>query len=121
MRDIVVDPAYLDVELAAGGNFIHPVPRGHRAFAYVVDGDASFGTSGQARRRQHAVLLGEGDEVRARAVAGGARLLLVSGRPIDEPVAWGGPIVMNTEAELRLAFDEYRRGTFIKRGRDPEA
>ena len=94
--------------------------RGHRVFAYVVDGEASFGTSDSPVAAQHAVLLGEGDEVRARAVAGGARLLLVSGRPIGEPVAWGGPIVMNTDAELRMAFDEYRRGTFIKRGRNPE-
>lgn len=121
VRDIVVGPEYLDVELAVGGEFVHEVPREQRVFVYVVGGVASFGTSDKPIAAQQAVLLGQGDEVRARAVEKDARLLLVSGRPIGEPVAWGGPIVMNTQAELDLAFEEYRRGAFVKHGRDPES
>jgi quercetin 2,3-dioxygenase len=61
----------------------------------------------------------QGDEIAVSAVEQPVRFLLVSGRPIGEPVAWYGPIVMNTQEELRLAFEEYHRGTFIKTGRTP--
>ena len=120
VQDIVVAPEYLDVAADPGAKFRHEVERGRRAFAYVVDGDCRF-DAGNDVGAGHAVLLGDGDEVAVAAGSGGARLLLVSGRPLGEPVAWGGPIVMNTQAELELALDEYRRGTFIKHGRDPEA
>jgi len=91
------------------------LPAGHSAFAYVVDGAGRFGpgTGREVAAGQLAVLGGEGS---ARAVAGGAglRFLLVSGKPLNEPVAWRGPIVMNTDEELQTAFREYRQGTFIK-------
>jgi hypothetical protein len=61
------------------------------------------------------VLFGDGDEVTFRAADSGLRLLLISGKPLHEPIAWRGPIVMNTDAELELAFKEYREGTFIKK------
>jgi len=64
-----------------------------------------------------AVLFDDGDQVTVAAESEPVRFLLVSGRPIGEPVAWYGPIVMNTEAELRTAFEEYRNGTFIKHGK----
>jgi redox-sensitive bicupin YhaK (pirin superfamily) len=69
------------------------------------------------------VLFGKGDEVKVAAGDGGVRFLLVSGRPVGEPVAWYGPIVMNTQEELRIAFEEYEKGTFIKSERQskPEA
>ncbi len=60
------------------------------------------------------VLFGDGDEVAVTAGPDGARLLLVSGKPLGEPIAWGGPIVMNSREELERAFEEYRRGTFVK-------
>ena len=63
------------------------------------------------------VLYGDGDEVSVTSEKNGVRFLLVSGRPIGEPVAWYGPIVMNTQEELRLAFEEYQNGTFIKHGK----
>jgi len=121
VRDIVVDPEYLDVSIAPGVEFRHAIPRDHRVFAYVVDGSGRFEGGGSGIGPGHAVLFGAGDEVTVAAGDSGVRLLLISGRPLNEPVAWGGPIVMNTQAELERAFDEYRQGTFIKHGRDPEA
>jgi quercetin 2,3-dioxygenase len=137
VRDIVTDPEYLDVALRAGGHFAHPVPRGHSAFAYVVDGAGRFspeqdpfafpvsaanyfemisGERSVVIPSENVVAFGEGDQVSVRAGDEPVRFLLVSGKPLKEPVAWGGPIVMNTQEELRLAFDEYNRGTFVKHG-----
>ncbi len=121
VQDIVVDPEYLDISLAPGAEFRHAIPRDHRTFAYVADGSARFEAGGNGIGSGHAVLFGAGDEVAVTAGDSGVRLLLISGRPLNEPVAWGGPIVMNTQVELDRAFDEYRHGTFIKHGRDPEA
>ena len=120
VQDIVVDPEYLDVSIVPGVEFRHAIPRDHRAFAYVVDGSGRF-EGGKGIGPGHAVLFGGGDEVAVAAEDTGVRLLFISGRPLNEPVAWGGPIVMNTQSELDRAFDEYRQGTFIKHGRDPEA
>jgi len=121
VQDIVVEPEYLDVSIMPGIEFRHAIPRDHRAFAYVVDGGGRFDGVGNDIGPAQTVLFGSGDEVSVSAGNAGVRLLLVSGRPLNEPVAWGGPIVMNTQAELDRAFDEYRQGTFIKHGRDPEA
>ncbi len=119
VRDIVIDPTYLDVSVQAGGTFAHAVPRDHTVFVYVIEGYGNFdaGTTGRDESRvgsEHLVLYGDGDAVRIRTADVPARFLLVSGKPIGEPVAWRGPIVMNTQDELRIAFDEYQKGTFIK-------
>lgn len=115
VRDLVVDVAYLDVAAGAGRTCAHPVPARHRGFAYVVDGEGSFCGS-QTLGAGHLVLFeGEGP-VGVQAGPHGCRYLLLSGEPIGEPVAWYGPIVMNTEEELETAFREYRDGTFVKRG-----
>jgi len=121
VQDIVVDPEYLDVSIVPGVEFRHTIPSDHRVLAYVVDGSGRFAIGGKGIGSGHAVLFGSGHEVTIVAGDTGVRLLLVSGRPLNEPVAWGGPIVMNTQAELERAFEEYRHGTFIKHGRDPEA
>jgi redox-sensitive bicupin YhaK (pirin superfamily) len=120
VQDIVVDPEYLDVSIVPGVEFRHAIPHDHRTFAYLVDGSGGFDGSGKDIGSGNAVLFGEGDEVTVAAGDSGVRLLLISGRPLNEPVAWGGPIVMNTQSELDRAFDEYRQGTFTKHGRDPE-
>ena len=132
VRDIVTDPELLDVEVPSGANFSHPVKRGHTVFAYVVEGSGYFdaGRDPYAReevgqnyfdmerqclcRPRSLVLYGEGDAVTVTAEKEAVRFLLASGKPIGEPVAWYGPIVMNTPEEIRIAFDEYRKGTFIK-------
>jgi hypothetical protein len=121
VRDVVTAPEYLDVTLPAGASYSHTTPRGHTAFAYVVGGHGAFGDpSGGAAESigdQHLVLFGDGDLLTARAGGDSVRFLLISGRPIREPVAWHGPIVMNTREELRIAYEELRLGTFIKAGR----
>ncbi len=114
VQNISADPEYLDVEMPAGAAFKHEIPAERRAFAYVVTGGGVFDPDGRPAVRGRAVLFGDGDGVVARAGDSGLRFILVSAPPLREPVAWRGPIVMNTEAELDLAFREYRDGTFLK-------
>ncbi|MDY0000404.1 MAG: pirin family protein [Polyangia bacterium] len=114
MDDIVIAPELLDLGLPPGGGFVHPTPRGHTLFVFVFEGAASFG--GEQVPRGHLALMGAGDSLVAEAGKEGARFLLVSGKPLGEPIAWRGPIVMNTQAELQLAFEEFRAGTFVKVG-----
>jgi redox-sensitive bicupin YhaK (pirin superfamily) len=116
VKDIVTNPEYLDVHVPAGTVFEHPISLDHNAFAYVLEGKGIFGPGPQKETAaEHLVLFGEGDSVSVQALQEGLRFILVSGKPIGEPVAWRGPIVMNTEEELALAFEEYRNGTFIKK------
>ena len=122
VRDIVTDPEYLDISVPAGSRFVHPVRRSHTVFAYVLEGTGDFGEGRAAAvDRENAVLFGDGDQVVVAAGREPVRFLLVSGRPLEEPVAWRGPIVMNTEEELRRAFQEYQGGTFVKHGSAPPA
>jgi redox-sensitive bicupin YhaK (pirin superfamily) len=117
VRDVVTSPEYLDVTLPPGKTFTHRTPRGHTVLAYVIGGQGVFGADGEGERPvadRHLVLFEDGDAVIVAAPDDQVRFLLISGRPIGEPVAWQGPIVMNTEAELRTAFEELERGTFIK-------
>ena len=114
VRDLIVDAAYCDVTAAAGAACDHPVPADHRCFAYVVAGEGSFCGSGRQGAGRLILFEGKG-AVATEAGPHGCRYLLVSGEPIGEPVAWYGPIVMNTEEELETAFREYREGTFIRR------
>jgi redox-sensitive bicupin YhaK (pirin superfamily) len=115
VSDVVTEPIFLDVTLPAAAVFGAPVPFGHTAFAYVLEGEARVGEANAAAGSL--VLFGDGDEVEAAGGESGARLILVAGKPIGEPVAWWGPIVMNTAEELQVAFDEYQRGTFLRHGR----
>ena len=114
VRDIVTDPEYLDVAVPKGASFLHPVKKGHTVFAYVIEGSARFGQGRDTCARETLVHYGDGDAVSITAEKEPVRFLLVSGKPIGEPVAWYGPIVMNTNEEIRIAFEEYRKGTFIK-------
>ncbi|HEY5999588.1 MAG TPA: pirin family protein [bacterium] len=113
VRDLVVDAAYLDAVATPGATCVHVVPARHRCFAYVVDGEAAFAGSGRVDAGQLVLFEGKGT-VAAAAGPRGCRYLLVSGEPIGEPVAWYGPIVMNTQEELETAFREYRAGTFLR-------
>lgn len=133
VRDIVTDPEYLDVSLAAGTSFTHAVPAAHTVFAYVIGGEGYFGPSRDAYDREDVddayfnlerpCACGDGTLVLYRPTgdtlvitteAKPMRFLLISGRPLREPVAWYGPMVMNTQTELRTAFEEFQNGTFIK-------
>ncbi|HEY3642608.1 MAG TPA: pirin family protein [Xanthobacteraceae bacterium] len=131
---VAADPRYLDVWVPAGLRKSLPVETNCHAFAYVFEGSGTFRAAShpfgvltekevdqrELRIREQTgnrslVLFDSGDEVTVQAGDEGVRFLLVSGKPIEEPVAWYGPIVMNTQAELQQAAAELRDGTFIKR------
>jgi redox-sensitive bicupin YhaK (pirin superfamily) len=115
VQDIVTEPRYLDVSLPAGAHWQLATPAGHTVFAYIFEGQVRFGVEGSAfAANRDLVLLGDGDQLAMTAGKQGGRFLLVSGKPIGEPVHWRGPIVMSSEQELRKAFEELRDGTFIK-------
>jgi redox-sensitive bicupin YhaK (pirin superfamily) len=114
-RDVAIQPEYLDVTLAPNATFDHPTTRGHTVFAYVIGGQGHFDPErNHPVGDGHLVSFDDGDGVSISAGHEGVRFLLVSGKPIREPIAWRGPIVMNTSDELRTAFAELDRGTFIK-------
>ncbi len=135
VREIVTEPELLDVSAPAGISFTHPVPAGHTVFAYVIEGEGYFdperrssahktmGANDSDAARSGAcgpdtvVLYGPGDTVVITTEEQPVRFLLVAGRPLSEPVAWYGPIVMNTQEELRAALREYEQGTFVKHPR----
>jgi redox-sensitive bicupin YhaK (pirin superfamily) len=137
VTDVVIDPEYLDVTLPAGSAFTHQTARGHTVVAYVIGGKGAFcqqhdpfsyeaeGANyfdmerGALIGDRHLLLFGDGDQVAVKTESDFVRFLLISGKPIREPIAWYGPIVMNTQDELRVAFDELQRGTFIKAGNAP--
>ena len=103
----------LDLTLPAGGSIAVPAPHGQTAFVFLIEGDGVV--NGEQIAEKSAVLLTDGDEVELAAGAGSVlRAIFFAAPPLHEPVAWGGPIVMNTRAELEQAFDELRSGTFIK-------
>jgi hypothetical protein len=117
VRDIVVEPEYLDVRLEAGASLTHPVKEGHTSFAYVLEGEARFeGEEGEKVGSENLVVFGEGLGVRVIGGSRPSRFLLVSGKPLGEPVAWWGPIVMNSRLEIEKAIHEFQEGTFVKKG-----
>jgi len=135
VREIVTDPEYLDVSLPPGRTFTHAAKPTHTVFAYVIEGEGYFDPERDPYAREAVgesyfdlarpcvcgnhtlVVYGPGDTVVVSTEGQPVRFLLVAGRPLKEPVAWYGPIVMNTQAELRSAFREYEQGTFVKHPR----
>jgi redox-sensitive bicupin YhaK (pirin superfamily) len=130
---IAADPRYLDVWVPPGTRKTLPVETSRHAFAYVFEGAGDFRDASEPRSvktegvgdpvpsiseeetgNRSLVLFDRGDEVTVQAGEEGIRFLLVSGKPLEEPVAWQGPIVMNTPEELRQAYTELREGTFIR-------
>jgi len=130
VEGIAADPSYLDISVPAGVKKTIPVDAYRHAFAYVFAGSGSFKDAsspiGILTEKETDVLIREstgnrslvvfdtGDEITVQAGEEGIRFLLVSGKPIEEPVAWYGPIVMNTQNELQQALSELRAGTFIR-------
>jgi redox-sensitive bicupin YhaK (pirin superfamily) len=108
------DPVYLDIALEPGATWRHALPEGHNAFAYVFEGDASVGEGDDARplATHELGVLDGGDAFAVRGGAEGARLILVAGRPLNEPVARYGPFVMNTREQVMQAFVDYQEGRF---------
>jgi redox-sensitive bicupin YhaK (pirin superfamily) len=130
---IAANPVYIDVSVPAGKSKSLPIDTRNNAFAYVFTGSGKFCNASEPLSvptesvgwldtnppteadNRSLILFDSGDEVTVRAGEEGIRFLLISGRPFKEPVAWYGPIVMNTQAELRKAFEELQNGTFIKK------
>ena len=133
VRDIITDPEYLDISVPAQSVFVHPTRRSHTVFSYVIEGRGYFceekkpfsydqeGVGYFDMKRDpllgdgDLVLFHDGDQVKVSTGEEPVRFLLMAGRPIREPVAWYGPIVMNTNEELRIAFEEYNNGTFVRK------
>jgi quercetin 2,3-dioxygenase len=118
ITEIALDPTYLDISIPAGVSFAHPILQGHTAFAYVHEGEGIFGVAsheeGSTVTQPKLVVLGDGDSLQVRATGRGVRFLLVSGKPLHEPIARYGPFVMNTEEEIKQALLDLRLGTFVK-------
>jgi redox-sensitive bicupin YhaK (pirin superfamily) len=132
IKDIVIEPEYYDISMPANAIHEHRVKKGKKVFAYVIGGtispapdtepfdyyieDRHYRDLGNDRSFGDGtlILFSDGDCVRLRAGDTGARFLLVAGNPIREPIAWYGPIVMNTDEEISLAYEELENGTFIK-------
>lgn len=132
VRDIVIDPEYLDITIPPNSEFKKATKQGHKLIAYVIGGKGEFCHQGDPFNYDIAganyfdanlekligngslILFSDGDEMSVSTHDEPLRFLLMSGKPIGEPIAWYGPIVMNTREELRTAYEELELGTFIK-------
>jgi redox-sensitive bicupin YhaK (pirin superfamily) len=113
---IDVEPIFLDVTVTKGVRFTTPLPPGHNAFVFVTDGAVRLGGGREVRRGQLAVLARDGDRLTATCDAQSGRMLVLAGRPLNEPVARRGPFVMSTDDELRQAYEDYRTGRLTDLG-----
>ncbi|MEN6329612.1 MAG: pirin family protein [Methanobacteriaceae archaeon] len=120
VTEIFADPEYLDVYLPAGTSFEQPVKEGHTVFAYVFEGEGVFGDfefsspdKGTSVPSTYLVVFGGGELIRVYA-SKDVRFLLVSGKPLNEPIARYGPFVMNTAQEIQEALEDLQNGTFVK-------
>lgn len=115
VTDIIIDPLYLDIQIDKNTTYSHPIPIDHAVFAYCFDGCATFdNVQNSTCQNHHLITFGDGEQVVITTTDQSVRFLLIAGKPIKEPVAWYGPIVMNSQEELRIAFEEYENGTFVK-------
>ncbi|HLI13224.1 MAG TPA: pirin family protein [Alphaproteobacteria bacterium] len=114
VRAVATEPVYLDISLPAGAGFAQALPRDHAAFAYVFEGSARIGAGEAAKpvARGELAVLGPGDRVEVAAEGEAARLLVIAGRPLREPVARYGPFVMNRPEEIREAIADFSAGRF---------
>jgi quercetin 2,3-dioxygenase len=113
---IAANPTYLDVFVPAHASFMQPIERGHTAFAYVFEGEAKFAgekEDGTMISSPRLVVLSDGDHIQVSTGTAPVRFLLVSGKPLHEPIARYGPFVMNTEEEIEQTLLDLREGTFV--------
>jgi hypothetical protein len=132
VENVAINPQYLDISIPKETDFSYNVNKGDTVFAYIIDGEGYFEKERDAYSYEREgenyfdydrdsllsgetiVLFDDGDEIFVSAKEGGLRFLLISGKPLKEPIAWGGPIVMNTKDELRKAFEEFHNDAFLK-------
>ena len=110
--DIVIKPQYWDVSIPAGIASVLPTPKGHTCFIYAYEGTATI--DGQVVQNRQVVLFGDGDEISVSAGDQGFKMLFLCAKPLGEPIAWRGPIVMNTRDEIQTAFQELENNSFIR-------
>ncbi|MDH4135872.1 MAG: pirin family protein [Anaerolineae bacterium] len=117
VTEIVADPTYLDVSIPPNGSFYQPIERGHSAFAYVFEGEGTFGMTGEGGGKTVShpklVVFDDGDYVKVHVAKQSVRFLLVSGKPLYEPIVRYGPFVMNTREEIEQALRDLQNGTFV--------
>lgn len=112
---IATDPEYLDITLPPETQYIHQTRTGYNVMAYIIAGSGTFEEDATEEScNQTHLHFGDGDELVVSSGKNGLRFLFFSGKPLNEPIAWQGPIVMNSQEELRQAFIEYQQGTFLK-------
>jgi redox-sensitive bicupin YhaK (pirin superfamily) len=115
VQDIITDPEYLDIKISSQSEFIHHIKEGYNVIAYTFEGEGYFDADEKELiKKETLIIYREGDTVKISTKEKQVRFLLISGKPLREPVAWRGPIVMNSDEELRIAFEEYQNDTFIK-------
>jgi redox-sensitive bicupin YhaK (pirin superfamily) len=115
VKDIMTEIEYLDVNIPANASFRHPTQPENTIMAYVLEGEGYFDPEGTLSAGSESLVIFESDYwVEVKAADKGIRFLLLSGKPLNEPVAWRGPVVMNTQEELRQAFEDYREDRFVK-------
>ncbi|HEY0844853.1 MAG TPA: pirin family protein [Noviherbaspirillum sp.] len=116
IQGLATEPLYVDIELPAGATFSHPVAADHNAFVYAYEGSVQIGPAGAQRplKNRSAGILSPGDKIDITADDGGARFLLLAGRPLREPVVQYGPFVMNTVEEIEQAIADFQSGKFTQ-------
>ncbi|WP_321422978.1 pirin family protein [uncultured Methanobacterium sp.] len=114
VTEIFADPEYLDVSLEAESSFEHKLPEGHTVFAYVFEGEGVFDEEGSLVSATNLVIFGEGESIKVHTENKTLRFLLISGKPLNEPIARYGPFVMNTTEEIEDALKDLQKGTFVK-------
>ena len=114
VRDIVINPEYFDCTVPEGVEYIHATKPDYTALIYVIDGKGVINDT--EVRNQTLILFDTGEEFAIKATGKHVRFLLLTGEPLNETIAWRGPIVMNNQAELETAFREYQEGNFVKHG-----
>ena len=109
-----VDPVYFDIELKKGKEFIYEIPSSHNSFVYLIEGEIKIGSKNHDKVKDSTlILLTRGESLKVSALSN-TKFLLISGKPIGEQIARGGPFVMNTKQEILQAIEDYHSGTFVK-------
>ena len=114
VKDIMINPQYMDVYIPKETTFSLPVPQDHTAFNYIIDGSANFGSQEKNIGKENLILFKPGESIiTIRTEDEDVRILFITGRPLQEPIAWYGPIVMNTQEELYTSIEEFNNSTFL--------
>jgi redox-sensitive bicupin YhaK (pirin superfamily) len=113
IQGITTAPLFLDVHLSPDSEFEHRIPKELNAFVYIYEGELEIGGPMRSAPRQAAIVLGDGDRLKAKAGSVGAQFIVLAALPLHEPIVQYGPFVMNTRAEIEQAIDDYQNNRFV--------